>query len=150
MKKLLSNIEDTVYQLLNWVVSILRLLIGHIISLLKNTWHNFIKRVHNIFIFVQNVFKQIRFKNLLNLIGTLDLRYPGTITILIVLIGIFLNYLSKEKLPYFVFFQAMLLFTLCAAFYSIRKIIRFNAQASSFQIHSAGEQEILTMRIRYG
>lgn len=149
MKKLLSNIEDTVYQVLNWVLRILRLLKGHIISLLKNTWHNFIKGIHNIFIFAQNVFEQIRFKNLLNLIGALDLRYPGTITVLIVLIGIFLNYLSKEKLPYFIIFQAMLLFTLCAAYYSIRKIIRFNAQASSFQIHSAGEPEILAMRIKY-
>lgn len=149
MKKLFSSIEATVYQLLNWAVNILRLLIGPIISLSKNTWNNFIKGIHIICIFAQNMFEKIRFENLLNLIGALDLRYPSSFTILIVLIGIVLNYLSKEKFPYFVIFQAMLLFTLCAAYYSIRKIRRFNGQASSFRIHSSGEPEILTMRIRY-
>lgn len=107
---------------------------------------NFINQICAI---VKVLMSVIRFDNLLELIGGLNLWSPAFITVFIVLVGVLVNYLAKEKFPYFIIFQAALLFTLCTAYYSIRKIKKFNCEGSNFQIHSAGEPEILAVRTQY-
>lgn len=149
MKRYLLAMKNIVHHLLNWVVSIQRYSREQIISIIKNVRYSFARIINYIGVIAKIVVDNICFKNLLELICKLDLRYPAFITMLIVLIGILLNHLSKEKLPHFVIFQTMLLFTLCAAYYSIRKIVRFDVLGSNFQIHSAGEPEILIARTRY-
>lgn len=149
MKKYLLVINNIVHRLLNRTASILLFTREQIVSLIKNIQRSSTKVINYTYIIFKTVANEIHFKNLLKLIGKLDLRYPSFITILIVLIGILLNHLSKERLPHFLIFQAMLLFTLCAAYRSIKKIVKFDATGSSFQSHSAGEQEILIERAKY-
>lgn len=150
MKKHLLTMKNIIYQhLSSWVAGMKRLSREWILSSVKNAQCFFKNQIDYICAMAKTVMDVTRFENFLELIGKLDLRYPVSIAVFIVLVGLVVNYLAKQKLPFFIIFQMILLFTLYAAYYSIRKIIRFNCAGSNFQINSAGEPEILVMRIQY-
>ena len=91
----------------------------------------------------------LRFANILGFFGNCRIIYPSVTISIVVIIGLVINCQSEEKFPFFIGFQSALLFTLCAAFYSIRKIEKFNKKGSSFLIHSSGEQIIHTAYLKY-
>lgn len=93
--------------------------------------------------------KRVTFANFLSWISSTDIRYPAIISVFVSGIGIILNTMGQNKFPFFFFFEMALLFTLIAAYYSIRKVQRFFADQSSFVIHSAGELTILVERKSY-
>ena len=150
MKKHLFAMKKIIYHRLpDRFARLKRLGRDWIFSLAKKFRYLLENFINHICAIVKALVSAIRFENLLELIGGLDLRYPVSMTVFIVLVGILVNHLAKGKFPYFIIFQVMLLFTLCTAYYSIRKIKRFNCEGSNFQINSAGEREILAVRARY-
>lgn len=148
-KHLFSKKKSICCRLLNWLARMKRLGREWISSLAKKIRHLLENFINYICVLVKVLASVLRFENLLELIGGLDLQYPISITVFIVLVGILVNHFAKEKFPYFIIFQAMLLFTICTAYYSIRKIKKFNCEGSNFRIDSAGEKEILAARARY-